>query len=102
MTDDKIMNPKTKKIIAREGIFFFLFIFGIICLVIGKYYGNLGLTLSDTIHAGLSTPGAINDRHDAWMKSIMFHKIGFWSLVSYGCYVATRFIIWAIKTLRRN
>lgn len=89
-----------KKIIAREGLIFIIFLFGIICLVLERYYVNLFQNSSDLIHAGLQTPEVINTRHNYLINAARFHQIGFWSLVSYAGYLLISFIIWAIKTLR--
>ena len=89
------MNPKLKKIIAREGIILIgILCFGFFYMYLGTVIKYLGL-FKDTKAIPYYIFGC------SWRDGAWVQHIG-WSIIFFGypAYLLIHFIIWAMKTLK--
>lgn len=98
------MQLKAKRLIAREFLFSLPLIAGVISLFIEQYFVSLFTGLSNAIHAGLDlgSPVVVAERHAALVKVVVFHRVGIYLIILYGCYLLFRFVSWAIETLNQS
>ena len=89
-----------RRLIAREGLFALLLIFGVGFLLFASHQANLSIELTDKIHAGLNFQPVLDQRHTYMVRSAIFHQIGFWLVTGYLVISLIRFLSWAIRTLR--
>ena len=84
------MTPKSKKIIAREG----LILFGFLLLALFIKNSNW---VSSTIYSSISNDYALEQK-----LNISANRHNFAIYFPYPLYLVIRFIIWAVKTLKQK
>ena len=97
----------SKRWIAKESLFLLLLIFGVGFLLLASYEANAGNKINDLFHMerGSLSPAfypELNLREIYWNRSIAFHQIGFSLVVAYVAISLIRFVVWAVKTLRKQ
>ncbi len=104
------MNPKIKRILAREGLIFLVTSFSAIAMkklsdfYMGQFwsYRNpLDYMTSEQLNKVMATP----EFHNQYQKvsiALNFWHLYWFIIYGYLLYLLIRFIIWAIRTLRSN